>query len=132
MTFPSGLLYPGSLPAPARTLLPLVHGAGKSITVVTRTVTGRDALGNDIYTETSTQVDGCVVYPRGSTELVQGQDLVTDSLTALLPPGTAITATDRVIVDGVTYEVDGQPSAWSNPFVSVADSLQVQLKVVTG
>ena len=113
-------------------LLPLVHGAGKTVTWVQRTVTGKDALGNDVYGDVQTPIDGCVVYPRGSTELVQGQDLVTDGLTVLLPSGTAVTATDRAIVDGVTYEVDGQPSVWSNPWASVADSVQVQLKVVTG
>lgn len=113
-------------------LLPLVNGAGQTVIFVSRTVTGQDALGNDVYTDVETPIAGCVVYPRGSAELVQGQDLVTDGLTVLLPPGTAAAATDRAIVDGVTYEVDGQPSVWSNPFVPIADSVQVQLKVVTG
>ena len=113
-------------------LLPLVSGGGKTVTLLSRAATGRDSLGNDVYTDTSTNVAGCIVYPRGSQELVQGQDLVTDGLTVLFPPGTAVKATDRAVVDGVTYEVDGEPSVWSNPFVSIADCVQANLKVVTG
>jgi len=103
-----------------------------SVTLLSRVRSGTDTYGNDVWTTTETVVDGCIVWPRTSSELVQGQDMVIVGLTLLAPAGTTIQPTDQVKVAGVTYEVDGQPGDWTSPFTSWDAGVQVALTRVTG
>lgn len=72
-----------------------------------------DDLGNVVYDETEATDDGWLFAPAGFTELVQSQDTVISN-PSLYKLGATSTpsAVDAVIVDGVTYEVDGQPQLW--------------------
>lgn len=106
-----------------------------AITVVARTVTGQNSDGGDIYTDTTTVVDG-VFAPGGSTETTQAGDTVVTQPTVYLP-APAPAAIDQVIVGGVTYEVQGDPADWSiqpNPFTGWVPDLPVvvPLRRVTG
>lgn len=70
---------------------------------------------------TQTVVDGVVVAPRtvgvpGEVPQPGRPDAVSDGVTLYLPPGADVRAQDRVEVAGVLYEVDGQPSVWSDPW----------------
>lgn len=110
---------------------------GLTITFVTKgPKTGRDGDGNSTYTPTSQDVPGCMFAPGGSTELVQGQDQVTDQPTIYAPTGTNVGAPDSVIVPGFgTYEVDGLPQAWPpHPRTGwqPSNSVVVKLKRVSG
>lgn len=105
-----------------------------TVTLITRTVTGRDADGNDVYGETSLSVPA-VFAPGGSSELVQGQDTVIYKPTVYLPAGTDVTAVDALEIGGQPFEVDGQPQDWSagSPTGWVPDfPIVVQLERVTG
>jgi len=109
----------------------------QQVTLVTRTVSGQDAYGNDVFTETSTVVDGCVVWPRdgngtSGNEQVQGKDMVIVGLSLLLPAGTVVTATDRIVVNGLSYEVTGEPGHFSSPFTGLDPGVLVGLTRVTG
>ena len=73
-----------------------VFANGQTVTLITRTKTGEDSYGNDVYGETPTDVPGCVVWPTASTENVQAEDQVITGLTALLPVGTDVSAVDAV------------------------------------
>jgi hypothetical protein len=101
------------------------------ILLLTRTLAPRDADGNDTYTTVQTVTQGAF-DPGGSTELVQGQDLVITQPTVLLPPGTAVGPLDAVSVAGVTYEVDGSPNAYTSPFTGWQPGVVVKLRAVTG
>lgn len=105
---------------------------GETVRLCSRTVNGTDAHGNDTYTETSTDIPGVPVWPRGSSEMVQGQDTTVVGLWALLPPGTDVMFVDRVIVRGQAYEVDGEPAVQSSPLTGTNAGVQVALKRVTG
>lgn len=103
------------------------------ITVVTRTVSSRDAYGNDVSTTSTVVVDG-VFAPGGSVERLAGGDTVTTQPTVYLP-SPAPKAVDAVTVAGVTYEVDGQPQTWpAHPFTGWVPDLPVvvPLRRVTG
>lgn len=104
---------------------------GVNVTVVSRAVSGTDSLGNDVFTLTKTVVLGAFA-PGGSTELVQGQDIVITQPVAYLPPGTVVGPSDAVQVAGTTYEVDGSPNAWLSPFTGWQPGVEVRLKAVTG
>ncbi|HET8589012.1 MAG TPA: hypothetical protein VFM01_05215 [Nakamurella sp.] len=106
-------------------------GTGQEITLISRTVTGRDAYGNDVYSETRTTVTGGFA-PGGSSELVQGQDIVITQPRVYLPPGTVVTSVDAIEVAGVRYDVDGTPSVWVSPLTGWDAGVVVQLLAVTG
>lgn len=101
------------------------------VTVLKSTVTGIDQYGVDVKTWTPRATSGAF-DPGGSVELVQGQDMVTTSPTVFLPPNDPITAYDRVTVAGLTYEVDGGPNSYLNPFTGWNPGTVVKLKQVTG
>lgn len=104
---------------------------GKVITLVKRTKGVPDAYGNDTWTTSASTVHGAY-NPGSSSELVQGQDVLTIQPSVYLPAGTSVAALDAVQVDGLTFEVDGQPNAWVNPFTGHAFGIEVRLKRVTG
>lgn len=104
-----------------------------TVTVLTTTVVGRDAYGKDIVSTVSVDSPGWVIWPAGAgTEAVQGQDILTDTLVGLAPPGTAVAAIDKVVVDGRTYSVQGNPWPWKSPLTGTEPGVQVALKAVTG
>jgi hypothetical protein len=103
-----------------------------TITLLSRTRSGTDADGNDTYTTTETPLPGAFVYPRTSSELVQGQDTVIVGLTLSAPPGTVIHSTDRVRVGTDVYEIDGAAADWTSPFTGWDAGVQAALTKVTG
>ncbi len=105
---------------------------GETVTLLHRTSSGRDSHGNQTYTWAETDIPGCVVWPTGSTEHVQGQDQTSERLTVLFPYGTDVPATARARVRGLLYEVDGIPSAWASPCTPAKAGVEVRLVRVTG
>lgn len=104
------------------------------VVLKTRVKSGTDTLGNDVFTETDVPTQG-VFAPGGSAELVQGQDVVTTQPTVYLPTGTAVAATDALTVNGVPFEVDGDPLVWPpHPMTGWQPdySVEVKLRRVTG
>jgi hypothetical protein len=106
---------------------------GLQVTWMKRTITGRDAYGIDIYSTSIPQVlNNVPVWPAGSSELMQGQDVLTDLLVAVVPHGLGVSPTDQMIVFGRTYEVTGSPFDWVSPLTGTRVGVQINLKVVTG
>lgn len=106
----------------------------QTLTLRTRTVTGTDSDGNDVYGSSDTSVKG-VIGPGPSSELTSGQDMVTTQPTAYLPATVDPTAVDAILDGTVVYEVDGEPQIWpANPFGGWRPPLPVvvPLRRVTG
>jgi len=57
-------------------------------------------------------VDGCSVQPFGATEVAADREFTATHMRLIAPPGIALAAVSRVIFDGATYEVDGEPAKW--------------------
>ena len=105
---------------------------GETVTLKVRAVTGQDSDGNDVYGTTPTTLEGVPVWPRNSSELVQGESLTIVGLTALLPPGTDASAIDAVTVYGLDYEIDGEPGRYRSPFTNTDPGVLVNLTRITG
>lgn len=82
---------------------------GQTVVLHSRTVTGEDEYGNDVYEDTDTPIDNVPVWPRNASELVQGQDLLITGLWCVLPSDVDVFAVDEVTVAGKRYKVDGEP-----------------------
>lgn len=105
---------------------------GETVVLKTRSITGQDADGNDVYGTTTTTLEGVPVWPRNSSELVQGQDTLIVGLSALLPPGTNPAAIDAVTVYGQDYEIDGEPGRYRSPFTNTDPGVLVNLTRIAG
>lgn len=125
-----------------------MNGANTLAALVRRTISGRDGYGKDVYTETVTTTPG-IYSPTGTSEsTVGGQDQVTDFPLLSLPTGTDVSAIDAVIpqvvvdasggpvldgdgqVQGVRFEVDGDPQVWPpNPWSGWQSAFSVDLRL---
>ena len=120
-----------------------------SPTLATQTITRiRPAVVTNRYGDleadwanaTSLDIVGCAVHPAGTTETTDpARTAVAIRWNLFLPPDSDIVSGDRVTFDGVLYEVDGMPLAWSgasgidtNGVFGVLDHIAAQLVRVEG
>jgi hypothetical protein len=104
----------------------------ETMAIVTRTVTGTDSYGNDVYSPVESPIYGAFA-PQGSTELVQGRETVLTHDTVYLEVGTAVPKpTDQVRRAGVLYDIDGTPRTYQNPFTGFVPGPVLSLLRVTG
>ena len=72
------------------------------------------------------------VYPRSTAEPLPERTAVTSYLSLLAPEGFQIGSQDRVVVNGVEYDVDGDPADWTlGPFGWNA-GVEIPLKKIGG
>ncbi|MDH2424738.1 hypothetical protein [Sphaerisporangium sp. TRM90804] len=113
--------------------MPLPLPQGVTIVVLTPGTPVRDSAGNyrpgpDVETE----VEGCAVWPTGSTENEDAQVQTAERVTVLAPYGTVATNISRVRVWGAVYNVEGAPLPWASPLTGTRAGIQLQLERVTG
>ena len=111
------------------------HPFGETVTLISRTVTGQDADGNDVFGLVETRVPGSVFAPFGSTELIQGQDTTIANPTIYLgDPAVVPKASDKVRREnGDVYDIDGEPQVFPpNPFTGEVVGAVLRLERVTG
>lgn len=100
----------------------------KTVTVTPQTVTNF----GDRTPGTGATVPGCAMWETPGVETPGAQDTVVYDATLLAPPGTVVNTTDRVTVDGFTYEVTGQPIAWQSMFTGHQPGVEIHLRRVDG
>ncbi|SCX15327.1 hypothetical protein SAMN02799620_02037 [Mycolicibacterium fluoranthenivorans] len=85
---------------------------------VTQDLTALDRYKKPAKLRTGTDVPGCRFRPLPATETVdETGDKVADPWKATCPPVPAVLAAkanDEVVVDGVTYQIDGLPRVFNN------------------
>lgn len=108
--------------------------AGETVTVLRRVDGDPDRYGNPTHTwAAGVDVAGCAVAPRSSDEPAEtGRQAVITGLTVYMPPDTEVGPNDRLIVRGVTYEVEGEPGDWRHPFSGWRPGVEVAVSRVEG
>lgn len=91
----------------------------------------RDNWGDQSGGDAGTDVSGCSVQPTSAVEDTDRGELVVTNVTAYLPAGTDILATDRVLWLGDTYAVNGTPARWRDELGN-EDHVQAQLLLTEG
>jgi len=105
---------------------------------VTRLRAGRveDRYGNlakDWSEADSVEIGGCLFAPASDREDTgAGREGTVVTPVLYCPPGADISATDRVVVRGVTYEADGGPSDWRWPSTGGGAGIEMPLRRVDG
>lgn len=101
--------------------MPYPYPHGKTVTVVRAALVTDPFSGEDeMYDWTAadeTDFPKCAVAPRTSEEPLEGRRVqVMDGLSVYGPKNMDVTSRDRIRIDGVLYEVDGEPAHWESPF----------------
>lgn len=108
---------------------------GETVTRLRATVT-TDSTNSTQYDWTSPahlDIPGCAFDPGSSSEpLETGRTAVITQPTVYAPAGSDVLPADRMVVRGVTYEVDGRPASWVSPFSGWAPGMTVVLRDVEG
>lgn len=110
---------------------------GETVTLLRTGSTTHDEYGNDVLDESSSVIRDVAVWPRTSSETT-GENNAGDrnqtiiGLTLLIPPGIAVRSTDRFVVRGERYEVDGEPGVWRSYLTNTQAGTQVTLTRVEG
>lgn len=100
----------------------------------THTVTVmRDTLGRhgDPATTATHTIDGCITAPASTSEGDERGAQVVVGLTLFAPYDADLLPNDRVVVDDVTYDVQGEPGRWASPYSGRRRGLQVALRRTT-
>lgn len=109
---------------------------GEDVTILTAPLVddeyGSPSSERDWEAATGTVVRAVVAARSSSEADGAGRAAVIVGLTAYLPPGTAVTAHDRLRVRGDMYEVEGEPFEWRSPWSSTASGVEVALSRVSG
>jgi len=106
---------------------------GETVTIIRPGPTTEDPYGNDVPgPPVETDIAGCAIAPRSSSEDLQARDQVIVGLNVWMPSGSVVYATDQMRVRGVLYEIDGEPGAFSTPFTGTGGPVQVALTRVSG
>jgi hypothetical protein len=91
----------------------------KSITVLTPQKSADPYSGAQVddwaLTPTEVLVKGCQVEPGTTQEYLLNRDQVLVAWTVYAPPGTQVTAYNRVRFNGTVYTVYGNPAQWDSP-----------------
>ena len=66
---------------------------------------------------TTVTIKGCSVQPASTSLSQDGRVLgISEGWTAYLPEGSDVQAGDRIVFDGDTYEINGEPKKWTGAF----------------
>lgn len=91
------------------------------------------ATALDWTTPDELPIEGCAFDPGTSSEpLEQARDAVLTKPTVYAPADADVLATDRLVVRGRTWQVDGDPADYRSPFDGWTPGLVVHLKAMEG
>lgn len=95
---------------------------------------GKDRYNVPVYGPDSTEtIEGAAFDPGGSSEPVEvGRASVVTSPTLYWTREVDTRADDRWVVRGVTYETEGRPGVWVNPWSGATAGTVVSLRAVEG
>lgn len=111
----------------------MIFPFGEAVTVESRVAGPPDRYSNPTYTWVARTVEGCGFDPGNSTETVLPYRVDTDTRPTLYaPPGTAVAPTDRIVVRGEQFQVDGEVAVWVSPFTGWSPGVVIKLKRAEG
>lgn len=102
------------------------------VIVQRRSATSTDEYGNEVDALTTSAAIGGYAEQTAAQELVVDRETYTTDWLVILPPGTAIDGSDRVVVGGHTLEVVGQPHVAWNPRASQYQQVECRCREVSG
>ncbi|WP_305780011.1 hypothetical protein [Nocardia nova] len=107
----------------------MMFGFGETVTV-TRPA-AKDRNGDPTGPDTTFTIDGCGINYQSTSDNTDHRETTLSWIELLCPPGADIRSTDKVqLPNGRTYNVDGDPAPWKNPFTGWEPGVVARLKGV--
>lgn len=100
---------------------------GETVTVRSTTTTD-DGLGNTTTSVTESSWGPCAVAPRYATEFTDPRVPPVIVGKVVYGPARALDSDDTLVIGGETYQIDGLPGEWVNPFTGWAPGIEVPVK----
>lgn len=100
----------------------MISFANDVVTVVSAPLVD-DGYGNQVLdwpNATETAVAGCRVQPERGSEYTVDREAVATRWRLFGPDGMDLEATDRIVHQGATYEVEGSVERWPSPTGALA------------
>lgn len=105
----------------------------QTVTAVKRTPGAKDKMGVPTVSEIESDIAGCSFQPFDRpTEQLANMDLSVSVYRLFTPPGTGLTVTDAIRVNGVEYEILGDPQTWPEPITGVDHHTEFLLRRANG
>lgn len=92
------------------------------------TVTTTDSDGNSTTVPTEIEWGPCAVAPRSSVERVDPRSPAVLTGKTVYGPVVDMDADDQLVINGVVYDIDGEPGEWINPMTGWVAGLEVAIK----
>jgi hypothetical protein len=92
---------------------------------------GLEASKRDWEHAESLEIRGCSVQPSVYPEYDRDREAVTIGWKLYAPTSAGLLASDRIVSDGLTYEIEGEPLTWPSPSGQL-DHIEAVLKRVVG
>lgn len=104
----------------------------RPVTIVQRSLSGtEDAYGNDVATEALIKTVGELQQVRRDEPTGEGETTRTDWL-LILPAGTPVRTGDVATIDGLEYELVGDPAIWRNPRTQAVSHIEATCRRTGG
>lgn len=104
----------------------------RTVTVQRRAVTDTDVYGNDTVELTSVAIVNGYIEQTDAAEVTIDRTTYTTTHLVMLDAGTDVRGGDRLVCDGVSYEVIGPPDRPYNPRARATSHIECRARVVTG
>lgn len=113
---------------------------GNQSVYVVRAALVPDSRDNNLYRDwahaTQTLVEGCMLQPFLTASRMSAEDNVEREFSRMqrrlwMPPGTDVLYTDRIVFNGDTYDVWGQPNRWFD-FEGIEDHVEMLIVLREG
>jgi hypothetical protein len=102
------------------------------LTIQRRSGTTTDPYGNEVPTTTTTIATTGYLEQTQATEITVDRQTYTTDWRVVLPAGTAIDGSDRIVYGTLTLEVIGKPHEAWNPRVGKVSHLELRCREVAG
>lgn len=103
------------------------HGV---MVTVRSTTTTTNSHGDSTTVVVESQWGPCAVAPRSSEERTDSRAPAVITGLTVYGPQIDLDADDTLLIDGETYQVEGNPGEWRSPFTDWAPGLEVAVKKV--
>ena len=90
----------------------------QTATLMQSTTASTDAYGSQVHAWTSAGTFTCYVEQTSQDEVQEGQDTARASHKLWFLPPAVVRPWDRVVISGSTFEVIGEPQAFTAPFTT--------------
>lgn len=103
---------------------------GNATVILVSVETTKSDMGDTTTETTETTIPGCAVAPRGTVERADPRfpSTITGKTIYLPASAPAVDSDDKVRIDGVLYEVDGEEGSWVSPFTGRRFGFEVAVK----